>query len=44
MSELSKYKSKLENKKSSDLDVISNQLLKLSFLYIIDLLFFFTDQ
>ena len=39
MSELSKYKSKLENKKSSDLDGISNQLLKLSLLYITDLLF-----
>ena len=36
VSELGKYMSRLENKKSSGLDGISNQLLKLSLLYIID--------
>ena len=36
VSELGKYISKLENKKSSDLDGISNRLLKLSLPYIID--------
>ena len=34
--ELGKYISRLENKKSSGLDGISNQLLKLSLPYIID--------
>ena len=36
VSELGKYISRLENKTSSGLDGISNQLLKLSFLYVID--------
>jgi len=36
VSELGKYISRLENKKSSGLDGISNQLLKLSLPYIID--------
>ena len=36
ISELGKYISRLENKKSSGLDGISNQLLKLSLPYIID--------
>ena len=36
VSELGKYISRLENKKSSDLDGISNQLLKLSLPYITD--------
>ena len=35
VSELGKYISRLENKKSSGLDGISNQLLKLSLPYII---------
>ena len=38
VSELDKYISRLENKKSSGLDGISNQLLKLSLPYITDLL------
>ena len=36
VSELGKYISRLKNKKSSSLDGVSNQLLKLSLLYIID--------
>ena len=36
VSELGKYISRLKNKKSSGLDGISNQLLKLSLPYIID--------
>ena len=36
VSELGKYIARLENKKSSSLDGISNQLLKLSLAYIID--------
>ena len=36
VSELGKYISRLENKKSSGLDGISNQLLKLSLPYMID--------